>query len=54
MRWPVLAGLELVGHVDPKADRDTNRLKVVSRRIRRGFRSAEAVRELARFLELRY
>ena len=50
---PVLAGAELVGHVDPKADREKGKLVVVSRRVRRGHREAPAVRELARFLGLR-
>ncbi|HNC22941.1 MAG TPA: crosslink repair DNA glycosylase YcaQ family protein [Opitutaceae bacterium] len=50
---PILAGCELVGHVDPKADRERRRLRVVSRRVRRGHKVAGAVRELARFLGLR-
>jgi uncharacterized protein YcaQ len=50
---PVLAGMELVGHVDPKADRVARTLQVVSRRIRRGHKVAPAVKELARFLGLR-
>jgi uncharacterized protein YcaQ len=50
---PVLAGTELVGHVDPKADRVARTLQVVSRRIRRGHKVAPAVKELARFLGLR-
>ncbi|MBS0664772.1 MAG: winged helix DNA-binding domain-containing protein [Verrucomicrobia bacterium] len=50
---PILAGCELVGHVDPKADRERRRLRVVSRRLRRGHKVAGAVRELARFLGLR-
>jgi uncharacterized protein YcaQ len=49
---PVLAGIELVGHIDPKADRVTRKLKVVSRSIRRGHRTAAAIRELASFLGL--
>jgi uncharacterized protein YcaQ len=50
---PLLAGTEIVGHVDPKADRAAGRLRVVSRRVRRGHASAPAVRELAAFLGLR-
>jgi uncharacterized protein YcaQ len=50
---PVLAGTEIVGHVDPKADREAGKLRVVSRQVRRGHRVADAVKELARFLGLR-
>ncbi len=50
---PVLTGVELVGHVDPKADRAQKKLKVLSRSIRRGHRAATAVRELAGFLGLK-
>jgi uncharacterized protein len=50
---PMLAGVQLVGHVDPKADRQTGRLRVAARSIRRGFRSAPAVKVLADFLRLR-
>lgn len=50
---PVLAGIEIVGHVDLKADRARRRLRVVSRSLRRGHRSAPAVAELAAFLGLR-
>jgi uncharacterized protein YcaQ len=50
---PVLAGLEIVGHVDPKADRKQRKLVVVSRRIRRGYSVAAATADLARFLGLR-
>jgi uncharacterized protein YcaQ len=35
---PVLAGTEIVGHVDPKADRERRRLVVVSREVRRGYK----------------
>jgi uncharacterized protein len=49
---PVLAGTELVGHVDLKADRERGRLGVVSRSVRRGHRVSPAVTRLARFLGL--
>jgi uncharacterized protein YcaQ len=50
---PILAGTEIVGDVDPKADREKKKLRVVSRRVRRGHRATEAVASLARFLGLR-
>lgn len=50
---PVMAGAELVGHVDLRADRGLRRLEVVSRAVRRGHRTAPAVAGLARFLGLR-
>jgi uncharacterized protein YcaQ len=46
---PVLAGTEILGHVYPKAERDAGRLRVVSRRVRRGHRVAEAVKPLVLF-----
>jgi uncharacterized protein len=48
----VLAGLELVGHVDPKADRERRKLVIVSRHLRRGYTASAAIRELAQFLGL--
>jgi uncharacterized protein YcaQ len=50
---PILAGTELVGHVDPKADRLTGRLRIAARSIKRGHRTAEPVRALARWLGLK-
>jgi len=50
---PVLSGTELVGHVDPKADRKRSRLMVVSRSIRRGHSARRAIEGLARFLGLK-
>jgi uncharacterized protein YcaQ len=50
---PVLAGTELVGHIDPKADREKRKLIVVSRRVRRGHAVAGAVRGFARWLGLK-
>jgi uncharacterized protein YcaQ len=49
---PVLAGEELVGHVDLKADREIRRLGVVSKKVRRGHKTAHAISHLARFLGL--
>jgi len=49
---PVLAGTEVVGYVDPKADRAAGRLRTVSRSVRRGHRIAPAVAALAAFLGL--
>ncbi len=50
---PILAGAELVGHVDPKADRKNTKLVVVSRSVKRGHKVASAVKTLAEFLGLR-
>jgi uncharacterized protein YcaQ len=50
---PILSGLELVGHVDTKADRERGRLEVVSRSVRRGHRVAPSVKALAGFLGLK-
>jgi uncharacterized protein YcaQ len=50
---PVLKGTELIGHVDPKADRPERRLRVVSRRIRRGHTLAPTLTDFARWLGLR-
>ncbi len=50
---PVLAGAELVGHVDVKADREERRLSVVSRSVRRGHSTADALARLSGFLGLR-
>lgn len=47
---PVLAGTSLVGHVDPRADRERRRLHVESRRLRRGHRVSDALGHLAAFL----
>ena len=49
---PVLAGHELVGHIDPKADRENKTLRIVSRSVRRGHPVAPAIGELAAFLGL--
>lgn len=50
---PVLAGTELIGHVEPKADRAAGTLVVASRSIRRGYRVSEPLDELAAWLRLR-
>jgi uncharacterized protein YcaQ len=50
---PVLIGTEIVGHVDPKADRSQRRLVIMSRRIRRGHSVAPALRDFAGWLGLR-
>jgi uncharacterized protein YcaQ len=50
---PVLAGTAIVGHVDPKADREQRKLRVVSRSVRRGHRVADAVGALAGWLGLK-
>lgn len=50
---PVLAGDAIAGHVDPKADREAGRLRVMSRRVKRGATTTGAVGELARFLGLK-
>jgi uncharacterized protein YcaQ len=47
---PVLAGTELVGHVNPKADRTNRKLVIDSRRIRRGHRVAPVLRDFAAWL----
>jgi len=50
---PLLAGESLIGDVDLKADRKTNRLRVISRRVARGHKSTPAVKSLATFLALK-
>jgi uncharacterized protein len=50
---PVLAGTELVGHVEPKANRTTRKLAVISRSLRRGYVARSAVQELAAWLGLK-
>jgi uncharacterized protein YcaQ len=51
---PLLVGHELVGHIDPKADRATRRLHVLSRSLRRGHQVADSVRHFAAWLGLRH
>lgn len=50
---PVLVGHELVGHVDPKADRSARRLVVISRSIRGRHSIRPSLKSLAAFLGLR-
>jgi uncharacterized protein YcaQ len=50
---PVLAGTELIGHVNPRADRANRRLVVTSRRLRRGHRLGPVLRDFAGWLGLR-
>ena len=50
---PILAGLEIVGHVDAKADRKARKLVIVSRRVKRGYGMAEPTRRFARWLGLK-
>jgi uncharacterized protein YcaQ len=50
---PILAGTELVGHVDPKADRAAQRLRVLRRSVRRGHKIADTVKAFARWLGLK-
>lgn len=50
---PVLAGHDIVGHVDPKADTKEKKLRVISRSVRRGHSVTPAVKSLAKFLGLK-
>jgi len=50
---PILAGVELIGHVDPKADRPAKLLRVMARSVKRGHKVVDAVRSLARWLGLK-
>lgn len=50
---PVLSRLELVGHVEPRAERGLGRLELVSRRLRRGHSAVEALKKLGAFLGLK-
>ncbi|MEO5960566.1 MAG: winged helix-turn-helix domain-containing protein, partial [Opitutaceae bacterium] len=49
---PILAGDKLVGHVDLKVDRLARKVRIVSRRVRRGHRITPAVQALGEFLQL--
>jgi uncharacterized protein YcaQ len=50
---PILSGLEIVGHIDAKADRKAGKLVVVSRSVKRGHRVAKTSQSFARWLGLK-
>ncbi len=50
---PILAGIEIVGHVDPKADRVARKLRIMARSVHRGHSITGALDELAGFLGVR-
>jgi len=50
---PVLAGAEIVGHVDPKADRVKRKLSILSRKIKPGHSSSATIKDLSVFLGMR-
>jgi hypothetical protein len=50
---PVLSGLDLVGHVDPKVDRLAKKLRIQSRAVRRGHAITGPLQDFARWLGLR-
>jgi len=50
---PILSGLEIVGHVDAKADRQNKKLLVTSRRVKRGHRVADTMKTFSRWLGLK-
>ena len=50
---PVLAGTEIVGHVDPKADRVQRKLSIISRKVRPGHSTRDAIKSLAAFVGTR-
>jgi uncharacterized protein len=47
---PVLVGTEIVGHVDPRFDQTAGKLLITSRKIRRGYAVAPALRSFADWL----
>ncbi|HEU5080305.1 MAG TPA: crosslink repair DNA glycosylase YcaQ family protein [Opitutaceae bacterium] len=50
---PALAGTEIVGDVEPRADWKRGRLVIESKRLKRGYSAAPAISDLASFLGLR-
>jgi uncharacterized protein YcaQ len=50
---PLLAGTELVGHIDSKADRAAQRLRVLARSAKRGHNVRESLRHFATWLGLK-
>lgn len=50
---PVLSGFELVGHVEPRAERERGRLALISRKLRRGHSTVAALKKLGAFLGLK-
>lgn len=50
---PVLAGTDLIGHVDAKADRTERKLRILSRRGRREHPVGPVLADFARWLRLR-
>ncbi|HET7538095.1 MAG TPA: crosslink repair DNA glycosylase YcaQ family protein [Candidatus Didemnitutus sp.] len=49
---PILASTEIVGHVDTKADRPARKLRVVSKRVKRGYKITDSLRHFADWLGL--
>ena len=47
---PLLSGMDLVGHVEPRVDRKAGKMEVLSRQIKRGHSAVEVLRELSAFL----
>jgi uncharacterized protein YcaQ len=50
---PILSGLDIVGHIDAKADREARKLIIVSRSLKRGHRVADTTKTFARWLGLK-
>ena len=50
---PLLIADQIVGHVDPKADRSQKKLLIMNRSVRKGHRVSPAINGLAKFLGLK-